>query len=124
MSVAKKAVPARIMTLVITSYSIHYTKLYDGFAPWIGTITDFKFPEYPWSAVYTHVPFDRPYPIPSDFDPNLALALVWGDDMNDAKQKAAQFIDETVIKGHDSHDKPIITNLQYLKNNLDRLLAF
>jgi len=95
-----------------------------GFAPWIGTITDFKFPEYPWSAVYTHVPFDRPYPIPSDFDPNLALALVWGDDMNDAKQKAAQFIDETVIKGHDSHDKPIITNLQYLKNNLDRLLAF
>jgi len=95
-----------------------------GFAPWIGTITDFKFPEYPWSAVYTHVPFDRPYPIPSDFDPNLALALVWGDDMDDAKQKAAQFIEETVIKGHDSHDQPIITNLQYLKNNLDRLLAF
>jgi acetyl/propionyl-CoA carboxylase alpha subunit len=95
-----------------------------GFAPWIGTITEFKLPEYPWSAVYTHVPFDRSYPIPSDFDPNLALALVWGDTMDDAKAKAAQFIDETVICGADSNNNPIITNLQYLKNNLDRLLAF
>ncbi len=95
-----------------------------GFAPWIGTITEFKFPEHPWSVVYSHVPSDRPYPIPSDFDPNLALALVWGDSMDDAKAKAARFIDETVIRGTDSHNKPIITNLEYLKNNLDRLLAF
>ena len=95
-----------------------------GFAPWIGTITEFKFPQYPWSVVYTHVPSDRPYPIPSDFDPNLALALVWGDSMDDAKLKAARFIDETIIRGKDSHNKPIITNLVYLKNNLDRLLAF
>ena len=95
-----------------------------GFAPWIGTITEFKFPDYPWCVVYTHVPGDRPYPIPSDFDPNLALALVWGDSMDDAKMKAARFIDETIIRGKDSHDKPIITNLEYLKNNLDRLLAF
>ena len=48
-----------------------------GFAPWIGTITEFTFPDHDWSEVYSHVPFDRPYPIPSDFDPNLALALVW-----------------------------------------------
>lgn len=95
-----------------------------GFAPWIGTITEFKFPEHPWSVVYSHVPGDRPYPIPSDFDPNLALALVWGDSMDDAKMKAARFIDETVIRGTDSSGKPIITNLEYLKNNLDRLLAF
>jgi acetyl/propionyl-CoA carboxylase alpha subunit len=95
-----------------------------GFAPWIGTITEFKFPDHPWSVVYSHVPGDRPYPIPSDFDPNLALALVWGDSMDDAKAKAARFIDETVIRGKDSNDQPIITNLDYLKNNLDRLLAF
>jgi acetyl/propionyl-CoA carboxylase alpha subunit len=95
-----------------------------GFAPWIGTITEFKFPEYPWSIVYSHVPGDRPYTIPSDFDPNLALALVWGESMDDAKAKAARFIDETVIRGKDSSNKPIITNLDYLKNNLDRLLAF
>jgi len=95
-----------------------------GFAPWIGTITEFTFPDHEWSVVYSHVPFDRPYPIPSDFDPNLALALVWGEDMDDAKLKAAQFIDETVILGRDSSNNPIITNLEYLKNNLDRLLAF
>ncbi len=95
-----------------------------GFAPWIGTIHEFKFPTHPWSVVYTHVPFDRPYPIPSDFDPNLALALVWGDSVEDAKNKAVQFLDATVIKGSDSSNKPIITNLAYLKNNLDRLLAF
>ncbi len=95
-----------------------------GFAPWIGTITDFTFPQHDWSAVYTHVPFDRPYVIPSDFDPNLALALVWGDTMDEAKARAARFIDEVVIRGRDSGDNPIITNLDYLKNNLDRLLAF
>jgi acetyl/propionyl-CoA carboxylase alpha subunit len=95
-----------------------------GFAPWIGTITEFTFPDHDWSVVYSHVPFDRPYPIPSDFDPNLALALVWGKDMDDAKAKAARFLDETIIRGHDSDNKPIITNLEYLKNNLDRLLAF
>ena len=95
-----------------------------GFAPWIGTITEFTFPQHEWSAVYTHVPFDRPYIIPSDFDPNLALALVWGDSMDEAKARAARFIDEVVIRGRDSGDNPIITNLAYLKNNLDRLLAF
>jgi len=95
-----------------------------GFAPWIGTITDFSFPEHDWSAVHTHVPFDRPYNIPSDFDPNLALALVWADTMDEAKQRAARFIDETTISGRDSSNRPIITNLDYLKNNLDRLLTF
>lgn len=95
-----------------------------GFAPWIGTISEFSYPSYDWSVVYSHVPTDRPYPIPSDFDPNLALALVWGKDMDEAKARAAQFIEETVINGQDSAGKPIITNLAYLKNNLDRLLAF
>jgi acetyl/propionyl-CoA carboxylase alpha subunit len=95
-----------------------------GFAPWIGTINEFSFPEHDWSVVYSHVPTDRSYPIPSDFDPNLALALVWGKDMDEAKARAAQFIDETVIRGEDSSGSPIITNLDYLKNNLDRLLAF
>ena len=95
-----------------------------GFAPWIGTINQFSFPSHPWAAVYSHVPFDRPYPIPSDFDPNLALALVWGDSVQDAKDKAVQFLKETTIQGVDGNGQPIITNLQYLHDNLDRLLAF
>lgn len=95
-----------------------------GFAPWIGTITSFSFPEHDWAAVYTHVPFNRPYVIPSEYDPNLALAVVWGDTMQNAKEKAARFLDSISIEGKDSGDKPIITNLPYLKNNLDRLLTF
>jgi pyruvate carboxylase subunit A len=95
-----------------------------GFAPWIGTITEFTFPKHDWSVVYTHVPFDKPYTIPSEYDPNLALALVWGRTMNEAKDRARQFIDEVVIKGKDSQGGSIITNLIYLKNNLSRLLTF
>jgi acetyl/propionyl-CoA carboxylase alpha subunit len=95
-----------------------------GFAPWIGTIDSFKFPEYDWSAVYTHVPFDRPYMIPSDFDPNLALAVIWGDSIQQAKERASQFLNESVIEGKNSKGEPIITNMDYLHNNLDRLLTF
>ncbi|MGL1931056.1 MAG: acetyl-CoA carboxylase biotin carboxylase subunit [Desulfotalea sp.] len=95
-----------------------------GFAPWIGTINEFSFPENPWSVVYTHVPGDRPYTIPSDFDPNLALALVWGKDTDEAKTRAEQFIKETKINGADNTGADIITNLPYLNDNLDRLFKF
>jgi len=95
-----------------------------GFAPWIGTIEKFKFPTYEWAAVYTHVPFDRPYIIPSDFDPNLALVVLWGDSIQEAKERAGKFLSETVIEGTNSKGEPIITNMKYLHNNLDRLLTF
>jgi acetyl/propionyl-CoA carboxylase alpha subunit len=94
------------------------------FAPWIGTITRFDLPHYEWSAVYSHVPTDRPYPIPSEYDPNLALALVWGDDMDQAKERAREFIATSTIEGNDSSGGPIITNLDYLRENLDHLLTF
>ncbi len=95
-----------------------------GFAPWIGTITKFSIPQPEWAAVYTHVPFDRPYVIPSDYDPNLALAIVWGDNMQEAKERAQLFLEEVQIEGTDSKGEPIVTNTTYLENNLDRLLTF
>jgi len=95
-----------------------------GFAPWIGTISQFSFPREDWAAVYTHVPFDRAYTIPSEYDPNLALILVWGDDMAMAKNRARQFLDGTVIEGRNSHDEEIMTNIPYLRGNLERLLTF
>ncbi|MBW2328981.1 MAG: acetyl-CoA carboxylase biotin carboxylase subunit, partial [Deltaproteobacteria bacterium] len=94
------------------------------FAPWIGTITRFDLPRNEWSAVYSHVPTDRPYPIPSEYDPNLALALVWGEDMDQAKERAREFIGTTIIEGNGSSGGPIITNLDYLRENLDHLLTF
>jgi acetyl/propionyl-CoA carboxylase alpha subunit len=95
-----------------------------GFAPWIGTIEKFNFPQHEWAAVYTHVPFDRPYMIPSDFDPNLALVVLWGDSIQETKERASQFLSETIIEGKNSKNEPIITNMEYLHNNLDRLLTF
>nr|MBF0223449.1 acetyl-CoA carboxylase biotin carboxylase subunit [Desulfobulbaceae bacterium] len=95
-----------------------------GFAPWIGTITKFDFPQEDWAAVYTHVPFDRAYRIPSEYDPNLALVLVWGESMAEAKSRAANFLDRTVIAGENSKGDSIMTNLPYLRDNLDRLLTF
>jgi len=95
-----------------------------GFAPWIGTITRFDFPQHDWSAVYTHVPSDRPYVIPSDYDPNLALALVWGDDIAEAKERGRQFLKDVVIEGHNAAGEEIMTNLPYLNDNFDRLLTF
>ncbi len=95
-----------------------------GFAPWIGTIEKFSFPQYDWAAVYTHVPFDRPYMIPSDFDPNLALVVLWGDSIQEAKERASKFLGETVIEGKNSKGDSITTNMEYLHNNLDRLLTF
>ena len=94
------------------------------FTPWIGTITHFNLPRHEWSAVYTHVPSDRPYPIPSEYDPNLALALVWGKSMQQAKERAKKFIDDTIIEGESSSGAGILTNLDYLRENLDRLLTF
>lgn len=95
-----------------------------GFAPWIGTINQFDFPQHDWSVVYSHVPSDRPYVIPSEYDPNLALALVWGDTMAEAKERGRQFLRDVKIKGENASGQPILTNLDYLIDNFDRLLTF
>lgn len=95
-----------------------------GFAPWIGTISRFTYPEKEWAAVYTHVPSDRPYVIPSDYDPNLALVIVWGDSMMEAKERGLRFLQEIVVEGANASGDPILTNLPYLIANIDRLLTF
>ncbi|MCK5322792.1 MAG: acetyl-CoA carboxylase biotin carboxylase subunit [Desulfobulbaceae bacterium] len=97
---------------------------YRGFSPWIGTISEFQFPEHDWAAVYTHVPVDRSYVIPSEYDPNLALAVVWGDSMQEAKTRGRRFLNEIVITGQNAANDPILTNIPYLNQNIDRLLTF
>lgn len=97
---------------------------YRGFSPWIGAISEFQFPEHDWAAVYTHVPMDRPYVIPSEYDPNLALAVVWGDSMEETKTRGRKFLNEIVIKGKNAANDPILTNIPYLNKNIDRLLTF
>ena len=95
-----------------------------GFAPWIGTISRFSYPKHDWSAVYSHVPTDRSYAIPSEYDPNLALALVWGDTMEEAKERGRKFLAEVTIEGSNAAGGQIMTNLPYLQENIARLLTF
>ena len=55
------------------------------FAPWVGRITSFGWPQQEWLKLHSQVPTDREYEIPTDFDPNLALAIIWGKDLAEAK---------------------------------------
>ncbi len=95
-----------------------------GFSPWCGTITRYELPESNWAKVYTHVPSDRPYRIPTEYDPNLALAIIWGEDTEQAKERARSFIDDVSIEGADSSGNPIVTNLAYLRDKIDDVLRF
>ncbi len=95
-----------------------------GFVPWCGTITRFEFPQEPWAIVHSHVPQDRPYKIPTEYDPNLALAIIWGIDTEEAKARAKQFISKSVIEGNGAQGEPIITNLDYLYTRIDDVLQF
>jgi len=70
------------------------------------------------------VPFDRPYVIPSEYDPNLALAIVWGDSMAEAKARGRQLLREITIAGENVAGAPISTNIPYLEAHLDKLLTF
>lgn len=95
-----------------------------GFTPWIGTITGLEPPVYPWLSIYSHVPHPEAYDIPSEYDPNLALAIMWGENLAEAKERGRTFLSEVKIEGQNSREEPIITNLDYLKENIDNLLIF
>lgn len=95
-----------------------------GFAPWCGTISGFDFHEAPWLTVHTHVPRDEPYKIPTEYDPNLALAIIWGSDTAQARERACQFLDSVTIEGEGPQGEPIITNLAYLRHRVDDVLQF
>jgi acetyl/propionyl-CoA carboxylase alpha subunit len=91
-----------------------------GFRPWCGTITRFDLPRRDWARTYTHVPHDKSYNIPTEYDPNLALAIIWGQDTHEAKERAGEFIANIAIEGEGG----IITNLDYLMERLNDVLIF
>ena len=68
---------------------------------------------------------DMDYEIPMEYDPNLALAIVWGSDLEEAKARGIRFLDSVVLEG-DVGSKPddFYTNINYLKVMTDRLLEF
>ncbi len=95
-----------------------------GFRPLSGTITHFYYPNYPWLTMRTHVSNDKPYTIPTQFDPNLALAIIYAEDYNTLLQRAQTFLEEVKIEGFTSKGEPLITNIDFLKENLKNLYQF
>lgn len=95
------------------------------FTPCAGRITKFDWREQDWLELYTQVPLDEPYEIPMEFDPNLALAIVWGKDLEEVKARGLEFLDDLVLEG-ESGGKPesFFTNIAYLKQKTAKILEF
>jgi len=95
-----------------------------GFTPLSGTITKFHWTPKPWLTVRTHVPQDKPYTIPTQFDPNLALAIIYGNDFEEAKKRSLEFLNDVIIEGHTPKGEKLVTNIEFLKENLELLYKF
>lgn len=93
-----------------------------GFSPWSGRIDEFSWPERDWLEMHTHV--RAPYDIPTEYDPNLALAIVWGEDLKQAKARGLEVLDNLSISGRDSSGSGIQTNVEFLKQRTKDLLEF
>lgn len=95
------------------------------FTPCAGTITKFDWREHDWLELYTQVPLDSVYEIPMEFDPNLALAIVWGKDLEEVKRRGEQFLEEVVLEGEcGGKVEEFYTNLAYLKQKTAKILEF
>lgn len=94
------------------------------FAPWVGNINEFKWQEQDWLEVYTQVPTDRAYEIPTEFDPNLALAIVRGDSLVQVRQRGVEFLRGLVLKGEDRRGNLLESNIDYLVEKTSGLLEF
>ncbi len=95
-----------------------------GFIPLSGTITKFFWTPKPWLSVRTHVPQDKFYNIPTQFDPNLALAIIYGDSFESAKKRALEFLEDVKIEGTTSNGERLITNIEFLKEKINWLYKF
>lgn len=94
------------------------------FTPWVGRIERFSWQDQPWLTMLTHVPTDEPYEIPTEFDPNLALAIVWGKDLDEAKAHGREFLDGLVLEGHNAAGDSLKSNVNFLRANTERILRF
>ncbi|CCH47504.1 biotin carboxylase N-terminal domain-containing protein [Pseudodesulfovibrio piezophilus] len=95
------------------------------FTPCAGRITRLGWQDHDWLEVHTHVPKGEEYEIPMEYDPNLALAIVWGKDLDDAKARGLQFLEELVLEGTaGGREENFHTNIAFLKKKTNRILEF
>ncbi|WP_028575881.1 biotin carboxylase N-terminal domain-containing protein [Desulfonatronovibrio hydrogenovorans] len=96
----------------------------NNFIPWVGRIEKFSWSPQPWLRMHTHVPTDRPYDIPTEFDPNLALGIIWGQDLEQAKERGLRFLEDLVLEGRTPSGESLKSNIDFLKKKTDKLLVF
>ena len=94
------------------------------FTPWVGRIERFQWKPQPWLTMLTHVPTDEPYEIPTEFDPNLALAIIWGKDLEEAKARGLSFLDDLRLEGRNNAGEELKSNVNFLRANTERILRF
>ena len=94
------------------------------FSPWVGCIDNFGWRKHDWLTMLTHVPTDGPYAIPTEFDPNLALGIVWGKDLAEVKTRGVQFLDELTLQGSNNAGEELKSNINFLRANTERILRF
>ncbi|GAB7023397.1 biotin carboxylase N-terminal domain-containing protein [Salidesulfovibrio brasiliensis] len=92
------------------------------FAPCSGTITRFSWTDQPWLTMHTQIPQDREYEIPMEYDPNLALAIIHGADLREAKERGTAFLDSLVLEGRAASG--FNTNIDFLREKTASLLEF
>jgi len=96
----------------------------NAFTPWVGRIDAFSWEAAPWLHLHTHVPSDAAYQIPTEFDPNLALAIIWGKDLAEAKTNGSKFLRTLTLTGKNPTGDPLKSNVAFLSANTERLLRF
>jgi acetyl/propionyl-CoA carboxylase alpha subunit len=95
-----------------------------GFTPWVGRIDAFAWEAEPWLYLHTHVPVDAAYQIPTEFDPNLALAVIWGKNLEEAKIRGLKFLRSLTLTGKNPAGEELKSNVAFLSANTERLLRF
>lgn len=109
---------------VSIEYRIVAEDTQNGFSPWVGKIMKLDWLEHEWLSMHTHVPRDRNYQIPTEYDPNLALAIIWGKDLAQAKERGHDFLTSLKLGGQDSSGSEMKTNIPFLIEKTDNLLEF
>ena len=94
------------------------------FSPWVGLIEKFSWKKQDCLSMHTHVPVDKPYGIPTEFDPNLALAIVWGRDLAEARSRGLEFLDTLVLEGRSQSGLELKSNIDFLRRKTPQILLF
>ncbi|SHN71111.1 biotin carboxylase N-terminal domain-containing protein [Desulfovibrio litoralis] len=97
---------------------------FNRFTPWVGRIDSFNWVEKPWLTMYTHVPRSEPYNIPTEFDPNLALGIVWGKDLEEVKARGVEFLESLELKGVNAQGEELKSNIEFLRQKTADILVF